>query len=244
MRIDYPIAQRHGDIRRLLPDFFSVSGSAKLAPGVVINRNMGIARNGDDLLLINPVRLCARVEEKLLDLGQIRHAVRLGYHHGCDDLYYRDKFNLTFWRQAGSDLYPVPEADNPLCEGGEAPFPGGRVFEFRRARYPEAALLLPMDGGLLLCCDSLQYQRDWSRCSFAAKWLLRFAGFRRGVQVAPTWVRRMTPEREDPGRWLRDDFQRLLQLPFAHLLAAHGDFCADTAHHQVERAVQRSFPDS
>lgn len=241
MRITYPPPQPHGEIRRLLPDFFCVPGTARLAPATVINRNMGIVRWGDELTLVNPLRLRPLEEERLLDLGEIRHAVRLGYYHGCDDLYYRDHFNLTFWRQADSDYYP-PVADRPLCEGGDCPVPGGRFVEFSQSLHPEAALWVPLNGGLLLCCDALQYWRSWRGCSWCGRSLLRLAGVRRGMQVAPGWRLGAIPRGRDPRHWLERDFQRLLQLPFLHFMAAHGEFCPDSAYEKVSAAVVRAFP--
>lgn len=241
MRIEYPPPQPHGEIRRLLPDFFYVPGTAKLAPATIINRNMAIVRWGDDLTLVNPVRLRPQQEEKLRDLGTVRHAVRLGYYHGSDDLYYRDRFNITFWRQAHSDFYP-PMADELLREGQHCPVPGGRFIEFSHSRFPEAVLWVPFNGGLLLSCDALQFWQSWHGCSWCGRNLLRLAGFRRGMQVAPTWRVRMTPEGCDPAHWLEEDFQRLLQLPFLHFMAAHGDFCADSAYEQVAAAVAKAFP--
>ena len=241
MHIAYPAPLPHGHIEQLLPDFFMVKGTARLAPGITVNRNMGIVRTGNDLLLVNPVRLRRREEERLCDLGRVRQAVRLGYYHGCDDLYYRDRFNAYFWRQSHSDHYPLPPADQILVDGGPCPVPGGRVFEFSNSNVPEAALLVPLSGGLLLTCDALQYWADWDSCSWAGKWLLRFSGVHRGMQVSSAWRRRATPLREDSRRWLAADFERLLQLPFFHLLGAHGDFCADRAHELAERAVSSSF---
>ncbi|MEW5248606.1 hypothetical protein [Microbulbifer discodermiae] len=239
MQIDYPPPQPHGEIRRLLPDFFCVPGTTKLAPATLINRNMGIVRCGRELILVNPVRLRSPQEEKLADLGQVRHAIRLGYYHGCDDLYYRDRFNLTFWCQAHSDRYPAPPADRLLREGGDCPVPGGRFVEFSHGRYPEAVLLVPDHGGLLLTCDALQYWRNWYGCSWCGRNLLRLSGFRRRMQIAPGWCMRMAPV-GCPQR-LYQDFERLLALPFCHLMAAHGSFCADRAHEEVARAVAAAF---
>ncbi|MFD1216688.1 MULTISPECIES: hypothetical protein [Microbulbifer] len=241
MQIAYPPPLPHGEIRQLLRDFFMVQGRARIAPGVYVNRNMGIVRSGEDLLLVNPVRLCRRVEEDLRDLGRVRQAVRLGYFHGCDDLYYRDRFNVFFWRQPHSDHYPLPPADQDLCEGGPCPVPGGQVFEFKHSLVPEAALIVPQDGGLLLTCDSLQYWHEWKGCSWAGKWLMRAGGVHRGMQVLPSWRSRATRDREHNLRGLAEDFQRLQQLPFYHLLGAHGQFCADTAHEQAAAAIANGF---
>ncbi|SFC22068.1 hypothetical protein SAMN05660479_01403 [Microbulbifer thermotolerans] len=241
MRIDYPPSQPHGEIRRLLPDFFCVPGTIKLAPAVVINRNMAIVRCGDDLTLVNPVRLRPQQEEKLQELGCIRHAVRLGYYHGCDDLYYRDHFNLTFWCQAHSDFYP-PAPDRLLREGGDCPVPGGCFLEFSHSRYPEAVLWVPHNGGLLLCCDALQYWRTWRGCNWWGRNLLRFGSMRRGMQVAPGWRSCMTPPGCDPLHWLEDDFRRLLKLDFLHFMGAHGEFLPDYAHEMVSAAVLKAYP--
>lgn len=241
MHIAYPAPMPHGPIQQLLPDFYMVKGTSHLAPGVTVNRNMGIVRYGDDLLLVNPVRLRRREEERLCDLGRVRQAVRLGYYHGCDDLYYRDRFNAFFWRQAGSDHYPLPPPDQLLSEDGPSPIPGARIMEFGNSRVPEAALQVPLSGGLLLTCDALQYWRDWDRCSWGGKWLLRFSGVHRGMQVSPGWLQRATPPGQNSRRWLAADFERLLQLPFLHMLGAHGDFCADRARELVERAVTSAF---
>ena len=241
MHIAYPAPLPHGRIRQVLPDFFVVRGTARIAPRVVVNRNMGIVRSGDDLLLVNPVRLRRLEEERLCELGRVRQAVRLGYYHGCDDLYYRDRFNVFFWRQPHSDHYPLPPADQFLTDGGTCPVTGGRVFEFSNSRVPEAALLIPQAGGLLLTCDALQFWNGWTGCSWAGKWMLRLSGVHRGMQVAPGWCRRATPDRENNQRWLAADFERLLNLPFQHLLGGHGDFCADRAHELAESAVASSF---
>ncbi|WP_444902410.1 hypothetical protein ACJJIG_08030 [Microbulbifer sp. SSSA007] len=241
MRINYPQAQPHGEIRQLLPDLFCVPGTVKLAPGVTINRNMAIVRWREDLTLINPVRLRPQQEEKLRDLGSVRHAVRLGYHHGQDDLYYRDHFDLTFWRQVGSDFYP-PGADRVIRENGECPIPDGRFLEFCHSRFPEAVLWLPFNGGLLLSCDALQYWGSWGGCNWFGRNLLRLSGLRCGMQIPPAWRMRMTPDGGDPSYHLQVDFRRLLGLSFLHLLAAHGEFCPDCAYEKVVTAVERAFP--
>ncbi|MBY6211365.1 hypothetical protein KUV95_07350 [Microbulbifer agarilyticus] len=241
MHIAYPPSLPHGPIRQLLPDFFVVRGQARVAPGVLVNRNMGIVRSGDDLLLVNPIRLTRLQEERLCDLGNVRQAVRLGYFFGCDDLYYRDRFNVFFWRQHHSDYYPVPAADEFLEEGGRCPVPDGQVFEFSHSEIPEAALYVPNSGGLLLTGDSLQYWSSWTACNWAGRWALRLSGMHRGMQVSPAWCRRATPEGKNSQCWLATDFERLLDLPFQHMLAGHGDFCADRAHELAERAVAASF---
>jgi hypothetical protein len=47
----------------------------------------------------------------------------------------------------------------------------------------------------------------------------------------------MTPE----GASLKDNFTRLLQLPFDSVVAAHGTLLADGGHAATTRAVQKAF---
>ena len=78
----------HGNVEEIAEDIFMLRGSIKMNPLVRITRNMGIIRNGDELSLINPVRVNAKVEAQIAKLGQIKHVIRLGCFHGVDDPYY------------------------------------------------------------------------------------------------------------------------------------------------------------
>lgn len=238
--INYPLPCRHGALKAEMPGFFWVQGSIRMPGGARISRNMAVLREGDDLTLVNPVRLKPAAEERLAKLGRIRHLVRLGYFHGRDDLYYRDQYHASFWCQQGSARYPAPPLDQPLQEGGPVPFSGARVFEFRNARRPEAALWLPLGGGLLLTCDAVQYWGDWHRCNWRGRLLLALMGFRSGMQVSLPWRRYMCP-RGQPQGYLAEDFERLLALDFCHHLGAHGSLCRHDAHQRLGRAVQRLF---
>ena len=82
----------HGNIEEIVEDIFVLRGSIKMNPLLRITRNMGIIRNGDELTLINPVRVNTKVEAQLTALGKIKHVMRLGAFHGVDDPYYVEKF--------------------------------------------------------------------------------------------------------------------------------------------------------
>ena len=46
------------------------------------------------MITLNAVRLDARGEAQLAELGDVKHVVKLGFFHGRDDAYYRDHFGL------------------------------------------------------------------------------------------------------------------------------------------------------
>src|SRR5688572_6827527 len=88
---DFLPAMPHGPITEVFPDVFVVEGGFQFAPGVRITRNMTVVRQGDELTIINSVRLTPDGEAELEKLGRVKHVVRIGAFHGADDPYYVDR---------------------------------------------------------------------------------------------------------------------------------------------------------
>ena len=205
--------------------------------GMAINRNMVALRNNGELTLVNPVRLSPEGEAELESLGAVRHAVRLGYHHGMDDAYYVERYSAEFLCQPGSDHHPNPQPDRLLTKDAELPFPDGELFLFEKTKFPEAAILLRKHGGVLLTCDSLQHWADWNFCTWQARLVMRMFGFSLTTLIGTFWLKSMTPK----GGSLEEDFRRLLELDFRHLVSAHGALCRDRAREGVKRAVAKVY---
>jgi len=233
----YPAALAHEPIEQIFPDIFLVHGSARVAPAMRMNRNMIIARDGETLALISPVRLSKTEEAKLEKLGSVKHVVRIGYYHGVDDRYYVERYGAEFWYQSGSDHYAEPRPTRLLDEASALPIAGTELFLFRQARFPEAAILIKAHGGLLITCDRLQHWTDWSYCTLPAKLVVQVFGFSLRTLIGTFWLKYMTPK----GGSLKPDFERLLKLEFKHLIGAHGRLCRDRAHEEVEAEVRRAF---
>ena len=149
---DFPPAEPHGPIEEIFPDAYWVTGSVRFKPLVRLPRNMVVLRNGDELTLINAVRLNEEGEAALARLGTVRHVIRIG-NHGMDDAYYIERYGAKHWA--------VPRegetSDVELTEDTELPIPDTRVFMFRDTKMSEAALLVEREGGLLITCDSIQH---------------------------------------------------------------------------------------
>lgn len=233
----YPAALPHEPLEEIFPDIFLVHGSARVGPGMRLNRNMVIVRNERDLSLINPVRLSAPAETHLAKLGNVKHVIRIGYYHGLDDRYYVDRYGAEFWSQPGSHRYHEPRPMRLLSDATPLPIPNAELFLFKTTSFPESAILLKNHGGVLVTCDSLQYWTDWSYCSFAAKMVIRFFGFSLRMLIGTFWLKAMTPK----GLSVRADFERLLKLEFKHLVGAHGRVCREQAPGQVAVEVGRVF---
>ncbi len=233
----YPPAYPHDAITELFPDVYWVQGSIKLGPGMRLNRNMLIVRNGSELTLINPIRLESPEEQVLLSMGQIKHVLRLGDFHGLDDAYYVDKFDADFWSQEGQVSYPSPSPDHIISKNIEPPMPGAEFFVFSSATAPESALFLK-DKRLLITTDAIQYYTEWTYTTLLTRLVMPLLGFKKGLLIGPPWIKKVTPK----GGSMRGDFERLLELEFDHLIAAHGSLLRDDARSRLKEVVDNTFP--
>lgn len=232
----HPPAYPHDPIEPIGQNVFLVRGEIPVNPLVRVSRNMAIVREGEELTLVNPLRLGDAELARLDALGRVKHVLRLGAMHGLDDPFYVDRYGATFWSQEGGTIYTEPKIDRALVEGGPLPFSGARLLCFRKTNEPEAAILLERER-LLLVTDAIQHYGDFSHNNLPARLLMPLLGFSKTTLVGPLWLKLMTPE----GQSLRDDLERLLELDFDKLLSAHGTLLAQDAHSAVETAIARAF---
>ena len=203
----FPPVQPHGSLEPIFNDAWYVTGSVVFKPLLRLPRNMVILRHGDELTVINSVRLDAEREAGLDALGKVTHVLKIGF-HGMDDAYYVDQYGAKMWTVG----------DGSLAEDSQLPFPDARVFMFKQTVVPEAAVLVERDGGLLITCDSVQHWVPKDVMSRAARIVTRLIGFQQPAQIGPPWRKRQTP----PGGSLKADFERLAALPFERLIGGHG----------------------
>lgn len=233
---EYPEACPHDPLQEVAPDIFFVGGAFQINRLVRLSRNMVIVRNGDELTLVNPIRLSSAGEKELEALGTVKHIVRLGSFHGCDDPYVVARFGAEFWCQPDSNEYPEPKPDHKLATGGPLPISDAELFEFREIKKPECALLIKRGAGILITCDGLQHYGDFSRHSLVAKMMLPLMGFGRRMLVGPIWLKYLTKS----GGTVEPDFTRLLELPFDALISAHGTPLMTGAKAAVRTAVGKA----
>ena len=74
----YPPSYPHDEIENIFPGVYFLHGSIKMGPGMRMNRNMIILKDGDELSLVNPVRMNDESLSKLDELGVVRRILRLG----------------------------------------------------------------------------------------------------------------------------------------------------------------------
>jgi hypothetical protein len=99
---DFLPALPHGPITEAFPDVFVVRGTFGFAPGLSIPRSMMVIRQGDELTLVNSIRLSAEGEAALEALGRVAHVVRIGAFHDADDPWMMHRFRPALWAPPGT----------------------------------------------------------------------------------------------------------------------------------------------
>lgn len=230
---DFPAALPHGSFTEIFPNIFMVTGSFRMGPGVSIPRNMTVVRQGDELSLINSVRLTPEGEAELAKLGKVKHLLRIGAFHGADDPYYVDRYKPVLWapprtRHQSPDL----KTDQELVPG-QSPIAGATVFAFDQAKRAEVALVLDHDGGVLVTCDAFQHWATFEGVSPMGKVVMTFMGFGPTIIGGP-WMKAMGPD-------VRKDFDRLAGVEFRHLIPGHGAVLRAEAKPGLHTAMKKRF---
>ncbi len=220
----------------IFSDVYLLRGSIKIAPLLQINRNMLVIRDGDVLTLVNAVRMNEQNLKHLDRLGKVKHVIRLGDFHGLDDQFYIDRYAAQFWSQAKHDTYKELVPTKIIDQQQTPPIANSEFFIFTAAQYPEAAILLK-EHKLLITTDSVQYWDDHKYISFISRIVLLLMGFRLTLFIGGPWLKRVSADKNS----LQADFQRLLQLDFNSIVAAHGNVLKDTAKTELEKVVAKTF---
>lgn len=229
---DFPAALPHGPITELFPNVYYVRGTFRVGSGVTVTRNMTILRQGRDLTLVNSVRLTPEGEAELERLGEVKHLVRLGHFHGMDDPYYLSRYKPTLWALPRTPHHAGIQATRDL-HPGSAPCEDMTVFHFSGGRVQEAALVVEREGGILITCDSYQNWDDLEGCSLLGKIVLRAMGFQ-ALHIGVPWFKAMGPG-------VKPDFDRLLDVPFLHLIPGHGTPIRGSAKDGLRIAMSKRF---
>lgn len=214
----FPPALDHSMPIEVFPDLFMVTGAMETVLNAAdwkFSRNMIIARQERDLTLINTIRLDPEGLEALNELGTVKHVLRLGALHGRDDGFYKHTFNAKVWAPEGVNSDTSASIDYVLYEGCECPLNDGSVFSFRTTALPESILHLDRHGGILIACDALQ---NWESAdlffSDDSRILMAELGYFKRANYGPLWRQLNEPSEQD--------FLRLEELSFDHVLCGHG----------------------
>jgi hypothetical protein len=232
-----PPALPHGQLREIFAGVFFVSGAMETVLRGVhwhFSRNMTVVRERDALTLINSVRLNDAGLAQLDALGRVANVVKIGSMHGRDDAFYKARYGATIWGLPGMQHEHGLTTDKELASDGETPFAGCSVFRFRTTKLLECILHIDRAGGILVACDALQnwlapdeFFSDESRAMMADM------GFFQPANLGPLWMQINKP--------LGQDFVRLREWSFRHVLCGHGAPLRDSAKEAYTATFQRVF---
>jgi hypothetical protein len=239
----HPAALPHGGLRQVFPEVFLVTGTIgfRVLLPIRFSRNMTVFREGTRLVLVNSVRLGEAGLAELDALGTVTDVIRLAAFHGADDAFYKERYGAKIWAIQGqrytagfdheaADTYLEPDleidASTPL------PLAGASVYLFG-TRPPEALLVLEREGGLVVAGDSLQNMAAVdSYFNWFGALMMKRLGFIVPHNVGPGWLKQAKPS--------ASDLRGVLELPFEHVLPAHGAPVMGGAKAAYRPAIERA----
>ncbi len=238
----FPAALPHGEIEEVFPNVFFVTGTIGMAGPMPLqfSRNMTIVREGERLVIINSIRLDDEGLRKLDTLGRVTDVIRIAGFHGMDDPFYKDRYGAKVWVIRGQRYFkgfavnstPYFEPDESMDLTTKLPLAGAKLFVFESVKIPEGILVLDREGGIAVTGDCLQHWHTTDRFfSFGAKLMMRLMGFIKPYNVGPGWYKNTHPS--------DDEMRKILDLPFEHVLPAHGAVVKGKARDHYRPAIER-----
>ena len=224
----HPKAGVHGTIDEVFDDIWFVKGTLKMPMLLPVNlsRSMVVLRHGDELTLVNSMRLSEDGLARLDKLGKVTNVIRLGGFHGRDDGFYRERDGAKIYAiqgqfyargiggKAPKENYLEP--DVWLNDSSQLPIAGAKLLVMSTSKPAEGALLLDRDGGILITADCLQHTPAADEYhNFGAKMMMKKMGFFKPHAIGAGWLEFAKPEAAD--------VRNLLSLSFDHVLPGHGD---------------------
>lgn len=233
-------ALSHEDIKKIFDNIYYVIGtSITHHEGHVIQHssNMTIVRNGDELTLINTVRLDKKGLQQLEALGTVKNIIRLGAFHGQDDAFYQHRYTAKLWAPKGMKdecgQGALTKMDVVMVPGGPLPLTRCSLFLFETSSFPEAILHIAQEGGILVVCDCVK------------NWLAADRFF--NPETAKSHQKEGMIGPANIAFWCNacgvkgSDFRKLLSLSFRHILSAHGEPILNNAHELLASSVKGQF---
>ena len=196
----------------VLEGCFSVGGAANRGPH--LGRTMAVLV-GDDggLVIVNSIRMAD--DSSLRSLGPVRHVVRLGSMHGCDDPYYVAEFGAQYHAfpgnavtygdlssvarplDAGSDLGIADLDVIPFAATLQTGRPEGALYMVRMCvcvrvcvpahSFPTAVCVQPSDQ-VLVTTDAILNTSSYAHNSLLFKLLMCCSGGTREANIPASWL--------------------------------------------------------
>lgn len=231
-----PHALPHSAITEVFPNVFMVTGAFIANYGGEewqFSRNMSIIREGDQLTLVNAIRLDEAGLAALEQLGKVKHVVKLGAAHGIDNAFYALRYDAKVWALPGAE-HEHGINTNEVLTTEHLPFTDALLHVLAEGEKAEAVMVVQRDGGILLTCDSV---KNWAEVDpyFSAESGAKMSQY---GMIVPTSI---------DANWAktcgitRESFDNMLKLPFQHMIPGHGLVVKNDAQQQISNAVKQAL---
>jgi hypothetical protein len=222
----------HQIITKNYESIYSLMGSMKLFGVFKYSRNMVILKDGENLCLVNPVRLSEKEEQKLISMGKVHSILKLGRLHSVDLPYYMDKFSPKLWASSNDSFVQKHNynIDLDLEKVKSIPFLGLQIYNFKTSKENEAVAFLPQDNGIILACDAFV---NMKKIDPMANWLVKTLSklLPEPTYIGPNWFKVMKPK--------KIDFDNILKFEFESMIPAHGPILKPKASKEIKDYVNR-----
>lgn len=222
---NYPTPCVHGELEKISDNVYVVHGSFKMAPGLRISLTMTILKRDADLTVVNSMRVNSEVEDAIKELGTVKNVVRICSNHGACDEYYIDSFKATYYdikeSVTAEGATKVPATENYLEDGKAVPgIPDSKVIFVKGLKMPDAMILHPDKGGILIVGDFIQNGRKAPHTTFMYDYVLgKLLGFNTGVLTTPPPFLKLYGKGEDV---YGPNVPSLLEMEFDTIIPSHG----------------------
>lgn len=217
-------AMPHDAIREVLPNIYMVTGAnTEKIKGYTCTmpRNMVIIKQGDELSLINSIRLTDDGLTELDKLGNVTHLISIGGVHGKDDPFYIDRYAPKTWRIKGMKGMSDYTADVDVVSGDELPIKDCKIEVIEIGSRQEGIVFLDQHGGVVILCDLfLAPCKNTRHMNLPIKVLFWYLGLIGDVSKKDLYTSNSLMFQN---KLTEAHLEPLKTLSYKHLLCAHGE---------------------
>eukprot|EP00516_Mucochytrium_quahogii_P009277 CAMPEP_0203777448 /NCGR_PEP_ID=MMETSP0099_2-20121227/7385_1 /ASSEMBLY_ACC=CAM_ASM_000209 /TAXON_ID=96639 /ORGANISM=" , Strain NY0313808BC1" /LENGTH=209 /DNA_ID=CAMNT_0050676723 /DNA_START=486 /DNA_END=1112 /DNA_ORIENTATION=- len=153
---------------------------------------MTVYKDGNgELTLFNSFQLTEDGWKELDSLGKVKNVVRIGAFHGGEDAILLNRYkDAKYWILEGMECALGLDCSHTIMKNSNVPIKGMKLFSPPNAEFPEAAVLLPCEDGVLVTCDMVQNQASLGGeyNSYFMRLFMYFGGFVGEGRVGPGWL--------------------------------------------------------
>lgn len=203
----------HGSLKEILPNIYTVTGTMRLFGLFQYSRAMTIIKNGNDLSLLNPVRVGEGLLNQINKLGNIKYLLKIGQLHNVDVPFYMDRYSPELWINKTDPSIGDYEPSGYFVDNGDIPFLNAKVKVIEGSKIKESVLISLDDGGCLHSCDAFVNMGVDPNHNWLTGKLSKFLPD--PTYIGPNWIKVAKPP--------QTSMKAIFEYDFENFIPAHGE---------------------